>query len=71
MAAIQEINLSGLNGLYVDEESKKEVIGRAFWAWFHAHQDNKVTTIKVWFFNKTVYVRDLRQIFVLLFGPEL
>jgi hypothetical protein len=71
MAAIHEVSLIGLNGMYVDEESKKEVIATAFWGWFHSHQDDKVTTVKVWFFSKTVYVRDLRQIFILLFGPEL
>jgi hypothetical protein len=70
MAAIEEVNLLGLSS-FAEDSDRRRIIGAAFWMWFHGHQDDKVTTIKVWFISRTVYVRDLRQIFVLLFGPEL
>lgn len=71
MAAIHEVDLGNLAGVYPSGDSWREFVANAFWAWFHDHRDDRVTTVRVWFFSKTLYVRDLYQIFILLFGPEL
>lgn len=47
-----------------------KVVAPLFWAWFRNNGDRKVYTIKVWIINKTIYVRDLRPVFEMLFGPE-
>lgn len=48
----------------------KDLLNRIFWDWFHANYNRKLTTIRIWFISKTIYVKDLRDIFTLLFGPE-
>ena len=70
MSALQQIDVTPLceELTAVDIRSK---ISAIFWLWFYSHQDERVTTVKVWFISKTLYVRDLRSIFILLFGPEL
>lgn len=70
MAAIDEINIGAVSAVSYDSAAVRRMVGSMFWAWFHANQNQRITTIKVWFFSKTVYVRDLEQIFLLLFGPE-
>jgi hypothetical protein len=69
MAAVDQVDVTALQ-IAGDESAIRALIGGIFWAWFRDHQDQKVTTIKVWFISRTVYVRDLRAIFELLFGKE-
>jgi hypothetical protein len=69
MAAIDQVDVTALQ-VAGDETVVRALVGSMFWKWYHEHQDQKVTTIRVWFISKTVYVRDLQAIFVLLFGPE-
>lgn len=68
MSALSELEVSELaqssNEAYI-----REAVGRLFWAWYFANLDRKITTIRVWFIHKTLYVRDLSAIFELLFGP--
>ena len=67
MYAVEEVNVSGLVA-GTNAEGIREEIAAIFWAWFNNHRDQKVTTVKFWFISKTVYVRDLYDLFVLLFG---
>lgn len=70
MAALDELNLEEL----VPETPKdivKETINRLFWIWFTQNEYRELTTIKVWIFRKKVVVRDLKQIFELLFGHPI
>lgn len=64
MAAIQEIQVGPGMDFF------REVIREKLWQWIEAHRDDKVTTLKVWFVRKTVYIRDLYGVFELLLGPK-
>lgn len=68
MAALDEVNVDHLEPQTTQDVIKRS-IAKIFWAWFNINLDREVTTIKVWFLRKKVYVRDLRSIFELLFGP--
>lgn len=70
MPAIDQIDVQPVLHVTDDATAVKEVVASLFWQWFHDHQDNKVTTVHIWFFSKTLYIRDLHEIFILLFGPE-
>lgn len=53
------------------KENAKKVIGQMFWWWFNKNLNRKLTTIKLFgIFKKSIYVRDLKDIFTLLFGPQ-
>jgi hypothetical protein len=67
MAALDELNLEEL----VPETPKdivKETINKLFWLWYTQNEYRELTTIKLWIFRKKLTVRDLKQIFELLFG---
>jgi hypothetical protein len=52
-------------------EPVKDILALIIWRWFEANLDRKLTTIKLfWILKKSIYVRDLRDIFTLLFGPQ-
>lgn len=42
-----------------------------FWNWYHLHLDDTIVKRKIVFFTLTVKVRDLRPLFVSLFGEEV
>lgn len=67
MAALEELDVSSIQGTG-NEALIKEFISKLFWAWFFSNQDRKITTIHWWIFNKTLYVRDIEGVFILLFG---
>jgi hypothetical protein len=46
----------------------KAAIARQFWAYFYAHQNDKLISRKVVFWSVTIYLRDLYPLFVHLFG---
>ena len=48
----------------------KSYIAAELWKWFAVHQNQAVKTINFWFIHRTIYVRDLRQVFVLILGPD-
>lgn len=48
----------------------KDILNKIFWKWFETNLNRKLTTIRFWFFKKSIYVKDLREIFTLLFGPQ-
>lgn len=41
-----------------------------FWSWYDSNQGLKITSIHVWIISRTIYVRDLMPLFVLLFGSH-
>ncbi len=66
---LNEANLQTLEEekLYTDEV--KLLFSSIAWRWFHANLNRKLTTIKLFgIIKKSIYVRDLRDIFTLLFG---
>jgi hypothetical protein len=70
MAALDELDLEQL----VPETPKdvvKETINKLFWMWYTQNEYRELTTIKLWIFRKKLTVRDLKQIFELLFGASL
>lgn len=69
MAALDEMAVGRLS-TETSPDTIKRIINEMFWNWYILHQNNKVTTVKVWFIKKTVYVRDLESVFVLLVGPN-
>lgn len=69
MAAIDEMAVGAL-ATETNTERIKQLINNMFWSWYVLHQNNKVTTVRVWFISKTVYVRDLESVFTLLVGPN-
>jgi hypothetical protein len=67
MAALDELDLEQL----VPETPKdvvKETISKLFWMWYTQNEYRELKTIKLWIFRKRIVVRDLKQIFELLFG---
>lgn len=68
MAALDEINVQELEP-QTTSDIAKDAIARLFWHWYQMNLDRPVTTVKVWFFRKTIQVKDLKGIFELLFGP--
>jgi hypothetical protein len=67
MAALDELDLEQL----VPETPKdvvKETINKLFWMWYTQNEYRELKTIKLWIFRKRIVVRDLKQIFELLFG---
>lgn len=70
MAALDEVNIQAV----VDSTNNGDII-RSFlkaelWAWYDQHKNDEVKTVNFWIIHRTIYVRDLYQIFILLLGPE-
>lgn len=69
MSALNEIDLSHL----IPEQTEQAIratINRLFWAWFEANKDNKLFRLSLFhgLIKKQIYVRDLEDVFTLLFG---
>lgn len=69
MAALDEMAVGRLSSA-TSPDIIKQIINEMFWNWYVLYQNKKVTTVKVWFISKTIYVRDLESVFVLLVGPN-
>lgn len=67
MAALNDLKFYGAS---VSQADAAKFLGPFFWLWFDGHLDDVVVTINVWFIRKTVRVRDVRPLFVLLFGER-
>jgi len=65
---LREVNLTGVEESQ-DLDFIRELISKAFWAWYALNTERKITTIRWWVIRKTVYVKDLSGVFELLFGP--
>jgi hypothetical protein len=57
----------GEEGRVLDEDYLKVLAG-IFWQWYALNTNRKLTKIRIWFIRRTLYVRDLYDVFVLLFG---
>lgn len=68
MSALKEIDFSSVSA-ETNENVIRTMIGALFWTWYAQNEDRKLTTLKIWFLRKTIYVRDLTGVFELLFGP--
>ena len=69
MAAIDEMPLAKV-GASTDVNAIRAIINGIFWDWFVLHQNNKVKTVNFWIIHRTMYVRDFKDLFVLLVGPS-
>jgi len=68
MAVIYEINTQNAAIPRELMDLAREIIKMGFWQWYVEHNMMKITTIKWLFVRKTIYVRDLHSVFVMLFG---
>jgi len=66
---LREVNLEGAESS-TDLDFIRELISKAFWAWYALNTDRNLTTLKWWIFRKTFRVSDLAPVFELLFGPR-
>jgi hypothetical protein len=69
MATLHELDVSSIAASQ-NEAFIREMISKLFWTWYYANMERKITTIRVWFIRKTLYVKDLFAVFELLFGPS-
>lgn len=67
MAVVNEVDFSR-GSILADQSFIRELVAEAFWKWYVSNTYMKITTIKIWFIRKDVYVGDLESLFVLLFG---
>jgi hypothetical protein len=65
---LRELNLQEAEAA-VQESIIREIIAKAFWAWYAMNSTRRLTTIRIWIFRKSFLVSDLRPVFELLFGP--
>ena len=66
---INEVDLSGL----APESSVdyiRTTLNLLFWSWYVNNTERKLTTVSWWIISKTIYVKDLKDVFALLFGPQ-
>lgn len=79
MAAINEFYLTADANRAVNMEvarsgplsdAARALISQAAWHWFVLNRDLRVVTIKWWFIRKTVYLRDLEDVWEMIFGPK-
>jgi len=68
MAVLHELDVSEISS-ESSEKIIREIVARLFWVWYFQNLERKITTVKVWFFQKTFRVKDLEGVFILLFGP--
>ncbi len=57
----------------IPDELKKfvmETVGGLFWNWYHVHANDRILSVGWWIIKKTVRVKDLYSVFVMLFGSE-
>lgn len=66
---IDEADLSGLAPESTTDYIKK-TLNAIFWSWYSMNEDRKLTTVRWWIISKTIYLRDLKEVFALLFGDE-
>lgn len=48
--------------------AQKLALALVFWEWYEAHKDDTIIKRKVIIFSLTIKVKDLRELFVMLFG---
>lgn len=68
MAAINEVDFSRAS-ILGDQSFIRELVAEAFWKWYMMNTHVRITTIRIWFIRKDVFVGDLESLFALLFGP--
>lgn len=44
------------------------ILGKFFWKWYYVNHNDTIVKRKVLFFNVTIKVKDLKSLFVSLFG---
>ena len=54
----------------LDLDDVQTFVGKFFWRWYAENQNDVIVTVGKWFVKFNVRVRDLRPLFVRLFGDE-
>jgi hypothetical protein len=68
MSVLHELDVSSI-AKSANEAFIREMVSKLFWTWYFSNQDKKLTTVSWWIVKKTIYVRDIRGVFEILFGP--
>lgn len=66
MAVIHDITIQPT--ALATDSAIRAAIAAEFWRWYAAHEETEITRINWWVIHKTVRVKDVRPVFVLLFG---
>lgn len=66
MSVLNEIDLGKAE--YGNAEIIRGNIAREFWNWYEEHREDKIISIGFLFIRKTLRVKDIRFVFVMLFG---
>lgn len=53
------------------ENAIKNALAPYFWSWFMTHFDDKIFTKKVLFVSFNIHVKDLKPLWIVLFGPQM
>jgi hypothetical protein len=69
MAVVDDIKIPG--ALSAVAALVKQNLANEMWAWYRDHENDTITTVKVWFINVKIHVHDIRVLFVILFGEPL
>lgn len=71
MAVIHDLNVKGSSFVQQAEMNiLKELFAEQFWQWFDDHLELEVLKINWKIIRKTFRVKDIKPIFVLLFGEH-
>lgn len=70
MAELNNVYSGNLVQQYgLDDATMKAITNQLFWKLYEYVKDKRIVKLKIWFFSKTLYWRDLRGAFEDLFGP--
>lgn len=69
MSALQNAQLSGAGAAQLTP-IQRAALAAVFWEWYRAHSDDVIVKRKIVVFSVTIRVKDLRGLFVMLFGEE-
>lgn len=63
-------NLGGAQRFGVSFDLIQVIVAPLAWRWYRAHENDVLLSVGKWFIRFNVRVRDLRPLFVTLFGEE-
>lgn len=71
MSAIANISAREAQQLGVSPELLRQLLGKAVWAWYREHADDKIFSKRILFVSVTLRVRDVRFLIERIAGPEV
>ena len=71
MAVIDEVSTAARDGIGDDVlDWFRSVTAVKMWEWYDEHRDEVIFEVGVWFLKYRVRIRDVKQLFVILFGAR-